>query len=87
MIAEKKDAEDAAGNRERRWLVQQLRAAESAEPAGSPVAAQNMQLVPAPPGEATLVFSNYSLPGDALTLTFAVEPQVDSDHRRFDVAG
>jgi hypothetical protein len=39
------------------------------------VAAQNMQLVPAPPGEATLVFNNYSLPNDALTLTFAVEPK------------
>ena len=38
-------------------------------------AAQNMQLVAAPPGEATLAFSNYNLPNDALTLTFAVEPK------------
>ncbi len=39
------------------------------------VASQNMQLVPAPPGEATLVFANYNLPNDALTLTFAIEPK------------
>jgi hypothetical protein len=39
------------------------------------VAAHNMQLSSAPPGEATLVFSNYNLPGDALTLTFAIEPK------------
>ena len=39
------------------------------------VAAQNMKLLPAPPGEATLAFTNYNLPNDALTLTFAVEPR------------
>ncbi len=39
------------------------------------VAAQNMHLSPAPPGEATLVFANYNLPNDALTLTFAIEPK------------
>jgi hypothetical protein len=37
--------------------------------------ANNMQILPAQPGEATLVFSNYNLPGDALTLTFAIEPK------------
>ena len=39
------------------------------------VGAHNMQLLPAQPGLATLVFSNYNLPNDALTLTFAVEPK------------
>lgn len=39
------------------------------------VAAQNMKLLAAPPGEATLAFVNYNLPNDALTLTFAVEPR------------
>jgi hypothetical protein len=38
-------------------------------------AAATMQILPAAPGEATLVFSNYNLPNDALTLTFAVEPK------------
>jgi len=37
--------------------------------------AHNMQILPAQPGLATLVFSNYNLPNDALTLTFAVEPK------------
>jgi hypothetical protein len=36
-------------------------------------AASTMKLLPAPPGEATIVFSNYNLPNDALTLTFATE--------------
>lgn len=40
------------------------------------VAANRMTLSPAPPGLATLVFANYQLPGDALTLTFAVEPKL-----------
>ena len=39
------------------------------------VGAHNMQILPAQPGEASLVFSNYNLPNDALTLTFAVEPK------------
>jgi len=39
------------------------------------VASHHMQLVPAPPGEASLVFANYNLPNDALTLTFAIEPK------------
>jgi hypothetical protein len=39
------------------------------------VASQNMQLLPAPPGEATLAFANYNLPNDSLTLTFAIEPK------------
>jgi len=38
-------------------------------------AAATVQLLPAPPGEATLVFSNYNLPNDSMTLTFAVEPK------------
>lgn len=37
------------------------------------VAAGNMQMSPAPPGVATLVFANYQLPGDALTLTLIPE--------------
>jgi hypothetical protein len=40
------------------------------------VAANRMTLSPAPPGLATLVFANYQLPGDALTLTFAVAPKL-----------
>ena len=39
------------------------------------VAAQNMQLLPALPGVATVAFTNYNLPNDALTLTFAIEPK------------
>jgi hypothetical protein len=38
--------------------------------------AHNMQILPGQPGLATLVFSNYNLPNDALTLTFAVEPKL-----------
>ncbi len=34
-----------------------------------------MTMSPAPPGVATLVFANYQLPGDAMTLTFAIEPK------------
>ena len=40
------------------------------------VAAGNMTMSPAPPGVATLVFANYQLPGDAMTLTFAIEPKL-----------
>ncbi len=40
------------------------------------VAAGGMTLSPAPPGVATLVFANYQLPGDAMTLTFAIEPKL-----------
>ena len=39
------------------------------------VAAHNMKLLAAPPGLASLAFTNYNLPNDALTLTFAVEPK------------
>ena len=40
------------------------------------VAAGNMQLLTAQPGQAILAFSNYQLPGDALTLTMNLEPRV-----------
>ena len=39
------------------------------------VAAQNMKQLPALPGVATVAFTNYNLPNDALTLTFAIEPK------------
>ncbi len=39
------------------------------------VAAGKMQLLTAPPGKAILVFANYQLPGDALTLTFNLNPK------------
>jgi hypothetical protein len=72
MIAEKKGAEmqselESAVELVHSYVPPNPQALQAA------VAAQNMQLVPAPPGEATLVFTNYNLPGDALTLTFAVE--------------
>jgi len=40
------------------------------------VAAGNMQILTAQPGQAILAFSNYQLPGDSLTLTMNVEPRV-----------
>ena len=40
------------------------------------VASGHMTLSPSPPGLATLVFANYQLPGDAMTLTFAIEPKL-----------
>ena len=74
LIAEKKGAEM---QQEVESAVALLRSYVPPNPQSlqAAVAAQNMQLVPAPPGEATLVFTNYSLPNDALTLTFAVEPK------------
>ena len=39
------------------------------------VAAGNMHLLTAPPGQAILEFSNYQLPGDALTLAFNLDPK------------
>ena len=39
------------------------------------VAAGNMRLLTAPPGQAILEFSNYQLPGDALTLAFNLDPK------------
>ncbi len=40
------------------------------------VAAGDMQALTAQPGQAILAFSNYQLPGDALTLTMNLEPRV-----------
>jgi len=40
------------------------------------VAAGNMQILTAQPGQAILAFSNYQLPGDSLTLTMNLEPRV-----------
>jgi hypothetical protein len=39
------------------------------------VAAGSMQMLTAPSDQAILVFANYQLPGDALTLTFNLEPR------------
>ena len=40
------------------------------------VDAGNMQVLTAQPGQAILAFSNYQLPGDALTLTMNLQPRV-----------
>ncbi len=40
------------------------------------VAAGNMQMLTAQPGQAILAFANYQLPGDSLTLTMNLEPRV-----------
>src|SRR5258708_4425150 len=40
------------------------------------VAAGNMQVLTAQPGQAILAFANYQLPGDSLTLTMNVQPRV-----------
>ena len=40
------------------------------------VAAGNMQVLTAHPGQAILAFANYQLPGDSLTLTMSLQPSV-----------
>jgi len=40
------------------------------------VAAGNMQVLTAQPGQAILAFANYQLPGDSLTLTMNLQPSV-----------
>jgi len=40
------------------------------------VAAGNMQVLTAQPGQAILAFANYQLPGDSLTLTMNLQPRV-----------